>query len=66
MSTILGQVRIEKGSLALNGSIAYVPQQAWMFNDTARENILFGCPWNQEKYDKGIDDMFHLSSLTSC
>ena len=53
MSAILGQLRIEKGSLGLDGTIAYVPQQAWIFHDTARENILFGCSWDKEKYDKG-------------
>ena len=53
ISTILGQLRIEKGSLALEGSIAYVPQQAWIFHDSARENILFGKKYDERKYNKG-------------
>ena len=53
MSTILGQLQIEEGSLGLDGSIAYVPQQAWIFHDTARENIVFGMPWDEAKYNKG-------------
>ena len=32
------------------GSVAYVPQQAWIQNLTLRENILFGKPYIQQKY----------------
>lgn len=32
------------------GSIAYVPQQAWIQNATLRDNILFGKPFNEPKY----------------
>lgn len=32
------------------GSVAYVPQQAWMQNATLRDNILFGKPYNEQKY----------------
>lgn len=30
--------------------MAYVPQQAWMQNATLRDNILFGKPYNEQKY----------------
>ena len=32
------------------GSIAYVPQQAWIQNMTLRENILFGKPYLKQTY----------------
>lgn len=32
------------------GSVAYVPQQAWIQNATLRDNILFGRPFNEQKY----------------
>lgn len=32
------------------GSVAYVPQQAWIQNATLRDNILFGKPYNEQKY----------------
>lgn len=36
--------------ICLQGSIAYVPQQAWIQNATLRDNILFGKPFNEQKY----------------
>lgn len=39
------------GHVAVNGSIAYAAQQAWIFNDTVRENILFGKSYDPERYD---------------
>ena len=32
------------------GSVAYVPQQAWIQNLTLRENILFGKPYVEQTY----------------
>eukprot|EP00667_Euglena_gracilis_P007436 EG_transcript_7516 len=31
-----------EGSFSLAGTVAYVPQQAWILNDTLRANVLFG------------------------
>lgn len=36
--------------LSPQGSVAYVPQQAWIQNATLRDNILFGKPYNEQKY----------------
>lgn len=36
------------------GSIAYVPQQAWIVNATLRDNILFGSQYDEERYNKVI------------
>ena len=43
------------GSLSINGSIAYVPQQAWIQNSTLKYNIIFGQKPNKVVYDKIID-----------
>lgn len=37
------------------GSIAYVPQQAWIQNATLRDNILFGKEYDADKYKKVIN-----------
>lgn len=37
------------GSVAVNGDFAYVAQQAWILNDSLRENILFGKKYIEEK-----------------
>ena len=53
ISALLGQLRIKRGSLGIGGKLAYVPQQAWIFHDSVRENILFGMSWNERKYNRG-------------
>ena len=40
---------------SLQGSIAYVPQQAWIQNATVKDNILFGTELDQRKYDQVVD-----------
>ena len=45
----------EGSSIILNGKVAYVAQSAWILNKTVRENILFGLPFDQDKYDKVLD-----------
>ena len=36
--------------------MAYVPQQAWIQNATLKDNILFGKPYDQKKYEKCVED----------
>ena len=36
-------------------SIAYVPQEAWIFGGTIRKNILVGRKFVQEKYEEVIE-----------
>ena len=38
--------------MALNGSIAYVPQQAWILNGSIRSNILFGADFDRDRLAK--------------
>ncbi|KAG8546688.1 hypothetical protein GDO81_029970 [Engystomops pustulosus] len=40
-----------EGSIAVNGSFAYVAQQAWILNATLRDNILFGKDYDEERYN---------------
>lgn len=42
LSAILNQMVLEKGRIAVDGSFAYVSQQAWIMNCSLRGNILFG------------------------
>ena len=41
--------------LHLQGSVAYVPQQAWIQNATLKENILFGGNLDNIKYGRTIE-----------
>ncbi|WAR00011.1 MRP1-like protein [Mya arenaria] len=44
-----------KGHLAVDVNVAYVAQQAWIFNASLRENILFGSEFEEQKYRKAIE-----------
>lgn len=43
------------GDVYAAGSLAYVPQTAWIPNDSVRNNILFGKPYDEEKYQRVLD-----------
>lgn len=43
-------------SLVLSqGSVAYVPQQAWIQNATLKDNILFGSNLEEKRYQSVVD-----------
>lgn len=44
-----------RGDMAVNGSVAIVTQQAWIFNETLRENIIFGLPFDERRYRDTIE-----------
>lgn len=48
---LLFQMQLQKGVVAVNGPLAYVSQQAWIFHGNVRENILFGEKYNHQRYD---------------
>ncbi|KAG7506621.1 canalicular multispecific organic anion transporter 2 isoform X1 [Solea senegalensis] len=50
ISALLGEMEKVEGDVSIRGSVAYVPQQAWIQNATLRDNILFGKPYNEQKY----------------
>lgn len=43
------------GNITRNGKIVYVPQTAWVYSGTLRDNILFNQEFDQEKYDRTIE-----------
>ncbi|KAM9584296.1 multidrug resistance-associated protein 1 [Trichechus inunguis] len=53
LSALLAEMDKVEGHVAIKGSVAYVPQQAWIQNDSLRGNILFGRPL-QERYYKAV------------
>ncbi len=56
LSGILGEMhKLNDGLMVLNGSTAYVPQQAWIQNETAKGNVLFGKEYNDKVYSKVIN-----------
>ena len=51
-------------NLPRRGGIAYAAQESWIQNETIRENILFGSPYDEERYRKGINPNFTSCCLT--
>jgi ABC-type multidrug transport system fused ATPase/permease subunit len=64
MKWLKGTIRIPGGSIrqelrpdpltGLTESVAYCAQQAWLVNDTIKENILFASPFDQQRYQAVI------------
>ncbi|XP_053202213.1 multidrug resistance-associated protein 1-like [Panonychus citri] len=56
LSAILGEMEKISGRININGkySIAYVAQQAWIQNTSLKNNILFGSPFDESKYNQVI------------
>ena len=56
LNAVIGEMPRKDTSLDLNkivqikGSIAYVPQTPFIMNASLRDNILFGAPFDAEKY----------------
>ena len=40
-------------NLPRDGGVAYAAQESWVQNETIRENILFGSPFDEVRYRKG-------------
>lgn len=51
---VLGEVPHVRGKIDVSGSIAYVPQEAWIINATVRSNILFGKPYDEKLYKEVV------------
>jgi ATP-binding cassette subfamily C (CFTR/MRP) protein 1 len=54
LSGILGEMHLKSGQLRVHGSIAYCDQRPWILNATVKENILFGLPYDEEKFEKTL------------
>jgi hypothetical protein len=50
LQAILNKMIVAEGRVEVGGTIAYVPQSPWVQNLSLRDNILFGMPFDQEKY----------------
>ncbi len=54
LAALLGQMVRTEGECKVLGSIGYVPQEAWLLNMTLRENIIFGSPFDEKRYNEVI------------
>ncbi|KAJ7148941.1 multidrug resistance-associated ABC transporter [Mycena crocata] len=54
LQALIGEMRRTAGTVAFGGTIAYVPQTAWIRNSTLRENVVFGQEEDEEKFRRII------------
>uniref|UniRef100_A0A8C7CCA6 Uncharacterized protein n=1 Tax=Oncorhynchus kisutch TaxID=8019 RepID=A0A8C7CCA6_ONCKI len=55
ISAMLGEMHSSKGFINVQGSVAFVPQQAWIQNATLRDNILFGYPLEDSRFQATLE-----------
>ncbi|KAG2462234.1 AB1C protein, partial [Polypterus senegalus] len=63
VSAMLGEMELVKGYVNTKGSMAYVPQQAWIQNATLRDNILFGSDLEMSRYQAALEACALLPDL---
>ncbi|KZT06271.1 P-loop containing nucleoside triphosphate hydrolase protein [Laetiporus sulphureus 93-53] len=51
-------------NLPREGGVAYAAQESWVQNETIRDNILFGAPYEEERYHKVIEQCGLKRDLT--
>ena len=64
--TIAGETTDISGKITLQGSFVYVPQTAWIFSGSIRENILFGQPYDETKYNRVIEACALTEDIQRC
>lgn len=52
--TLMDEMIKHQGEIKKNGRIAYISQEAFLTNDTVRNNITFGHEWDQAWYEKTL------------
>nr|UEO57357.1 ABCC3 [Conogethes punctiferalis] len=52
LQLLLKELPALTGSVSVYGNCSYASQEAWLFPSTVRENILFGLPFDPEKYKR--------------
>ncbi|XP_062436537.1 ATP-binding cassette sub-family C member 2 [Rhea pennata] len=63
VSAMLGEMENIKGHINIQGSLAYVPQQAWIQNATLKDNILFGSELDEARYQQVLEACALLPDL---
>ncbi|XP_071953210.1 ATP-binding cassette sub-family C member 4-like [Antedon mediterranea] len=54
LMTIMREVPHMTGNLDLSGRIAYSAQLPWIFSGTVKDNIIFGLPFDKQRFDHAI------------
>ncbi|KAL0850177.1 hypothetical protein ABMA28_012050 [Loxostege sticticalis] len=52
LQLLLKELPAKTGTININGNMSYSCQESWLFPATVRENVLFGLPYEPEKYKR--------------
>lgn len=63
LSSLIGEMRRTSGSVQFGGTVGYCAQQAWIQNATVKENILFGQPYDEKRYNAAVYNACLTSDL---
>ena len=53
-SAVIGELCVE-GEVRVSGRTAHVPQRAWIYSGSVRQNILFGETFDEQRYGRAIE-----------
>ncbi|CAF4884012.1 unnamed protein product [Pieris macdunnoughi] len=52
LQVLLNELPVLSGNVTMKGTVSYASQEAWLFPASVRENILFGLPYDKNKYNE--------------
>ena len=53
--SLLKELPLDCGTIEMKGKLSFVSQDAWSFNDSVRNNILFGLQYDDVRYRKVVE-----------
>lgn len=54
ISAILGEMSLTDGHIDVRGGLSYAAQESWVFGSSVRQNIIFGQPYERQRYQKVV------------
>lgn len=54
LQLLLGELYKQSGDIKIGGSISYSSQEPWLFQASVRNNILFGLPYDRQRYNQVV------------
>jgi ATP-binding cassette, subfamily C (CFTR/MRP), member 4 len=59
LMSLLGELPLSSGSIDADGRVAFASQEPWSFNDSVRNNILFGSEFDETRFK----EIVHVCAL---
>ena len=54
ITALLGDLRLCSGGVSVRGRVAFAGQRPFIQNATLRDNVLFGLPFDESKYQRTL------------